>query len=155
MSKVLLKAGEAARELDENIHTLRNWVRDFRPHIPLEKDEGSGYNMYGEEALSVLRTIKKLIREQGYSTRQVEYYLSGQGGYPDAEPVSVSDLAEIKDMLQQQKDFNAELVKRLDQQQQYIEKALQARDESLTQTLRQMQIQRLEEAKRPWWKKLF
>ena len=70
-------------------------------------------------------------------------------------------IAEIKSSLEEQKEFNAELLKRLDQQQQYIDKRLEERDRLLMDSINkslatQKQIAATrEEKKQGFWARLF
>ncbi|MGN7943241.1 DUF3967 domain-containing protein [Virgibacillus sp. 6R] len=66
----------------------------------------------------------------------------------------------LTDMNEKQNKFNEELLKRLEQQQKYIDSKLNERDKILLESLRQSQeTQRLlaataEEKKKPWWTKI-
>lgn len=70
-------------------------------------------------------------------------------------------VSKLLDHVERQEDFNRELLKRLEEQQRYIEERIDKRDRLLMQTLReyQQQTQKLiaatEEEKLPWYKKLF
>jgi Predicted transcriptional regulators len=74
-----LKVNEVASELNETAHVIRNWTRYFKQYLSLIKGEKNNYNLYPPEAMEVLRTIQRLHRQQGYSTRQIKNYLSGGG----------------------------------------------------------------------------
>lgn len=159
MDKYLL-VKEVAAEINESVHTVRNWVRDFREHIPLVKND-VGYNQYGPDAVAVLMTIKRLHRDHGYTGKQISYYLDS-GGKAFAEEVAAAapaleEISEIKEMLRQQLEFNRRLIERLDEQQQNFEKWTQERDALITKTLRDMQEQRrlLSDSKRPFWQGWF
>lgn len=161
-----LKVNEVANELKETPHVIRNWTRDFKHLIPLEKGE-NGYNFYPPEAMVVLRAIQKMAREQGYSTRQIENHLSGgelaaAAEQMEAPAAATAEIAELKEMMQQlierqeqqekqQREFNRALIDRLDQ-----------RDKQTTEYMTERRQERLEskqqdrqEEKKPWWKRFF
>src|SRR5690625_5160745 len=112
-----LKVNEVANLLGESVHIIRNWIRDFKDHLRLEKNAAE-YNLFSEDAVAILRTIQKMHREQGYSRKQIEFFLASGGKEFGPAPVAAaSDLDEIKDHLQRLDDFNRELLRRLDEQQ--------------------------------------
>lgn len=144
MDEIKLTVSQVAQMVGENIHTVRNWVRDFRDLIPLEKDD-RGYNIFNEQAMQVMHRIKKMYREQKLTTKQIRAILTGASNPAEsvAASVEIDLVAEIKQMMQQQQDFNRELVERLDR-----------RDRQLTETLKAIQLQRLQND-RSWFRKLF
>lgn len=143
MEEVKLTVAQAAQQIGETVHTVRNWLKDFRPYIPVDKTP-SGYNLFTQDGINALNKIKKMFREQNLSTKQIEAILSGaeKPTVPtQAEPIDV-----IREMLDEQKRFNAELLVRLDEQN-------QRRDQQLMLVLAEIREQkRLTARKKPWWK---
>jgi DNA-binding transcriptional MerR regulator len=133
-----LTVKDAAKEIGETSAVVRNWIRDFKTLIPTEKGE-NGYHMFGPEALGVLRTIKKLHREQGFSTKMIEHFLAtGEqvGATKEIEEVKPGQLDAIQSMLetilekqQQNEDMNRIIMQRMDER----EKRLDDRDKLLTE----------------------
>lgn len=148
-----LKVNEVSSELEETPNIIRNWLREFKAYIPVEKAD-NGYNLFTPAAVDVLRTIQKLHREQGYSTRQIEHYLATGGEIAVAvatDPVRPGEVDELKSMIQQlmqqqqrQEGFNQELLNRMDQ-----------RDQMLTEYMaerRQLMQREKEQENRRWWR---
>ncbi len=167
----LLTVKEVASLVDESVHVVRNWLKEFKTYIPLEKSD-AGYNLFNEQAINVIQTIKELHRKNGYSIKQIEHYLMTGGKEfvprpsPAAEELLANELKEIRsnmkeihNMLEQQEKFNRALVEKLDKQQQYIDESIKSRDEILMKTIRELQeTKRIEAAKeeenpnKKWWK---
>lgn len=157
-----LKVNEVASQLGESPNVIRNWVRDFKDHIPLVKAP-NGYNLYPKEAVAVLLSIQKMARVQGYSTRQIEFYLSGGEVASAAEEVpaaAAAEIGELREMMQQlidrqdqqeqqQREFNKALIDRLDQRDKLLTDYVgERRQERL-----EMKQQQREEVKKPWYKR--
>lgn len=149
-SKVLY-VKQVSALLGETDHTIRNWLRDFRQYIPTIKLD-NGYNGFGEEAINVLKSIQRLSRELKYSAKQIDRYLATDGKeFASAESIAspalvnefTKEITELKEMMQQQQQFNKTLVDRLDAQQRYIEESLNKRDQVLMQALQEMKESRL------------
>ncbi|WP_127490231.1 MerR family transcriptional regulator [Paenibacillus ehimensis] len=163
LSQKKLKVKEVAVILGETDDVVRNWLKELEPYIPIEKNEKTGYRLFGEEAVARMRQIKQMHRVQGYTIRQIEAYLATgeifSGNAPEAPDAVRIELAEVKELLHQQIEIQKELVRRLDQQQNYIDQALKAHDENLMRTLRTLQEAKQEAAaakkKRGWlfWRK--
>ncbi|WP_298737679.1 MerR family transcriptional regulator [uncultured Chitinophaga sp.] len=168
-----LKVNEVASELNETAHVIRNWTRYFKQYLSLIKGEKNNYNLYPPEAMEVLRTIQRLHRQQGYSTRQIKNYLSGGELAAAAEPVvnlptapdEVAELrahiAQLLEYQQRQEEFNRLLLHQLEQR----ELRDQARDKLITEyitesrearTRAQLEIRAAEkeqehQKKKRWW----
>lgn len=143
MEEVKLTVSQVAQEIGESVHTVRNWLRDFRTYIPTEKTE-SNYNLFTQEGINSLNRIKKMYREQNLSTKQIEAILSGA-----EKPVvqnEIESISIIREILDEQKRFNEELVARIEEQN-------QRRDQQLMIVLSGLREQnRLKGKKKPWWK---
>lgn len=144
MSEIKLTVSQVAQEIEESVHTVRNWLSYFRVYIPFEKSP-SGYNLFTQDAVNSLHRIKKMYREQNLSTKQIEAILSGAEKPTVPEKIESTDM--IREILDEQKRFNAELLARLDEQ-------TQRRDQQLMLVLSELREQRkqLQSKKKPWWK---
>lgn len=142
---------EVALYLDESPNIVRNWMKELRVHIPLEKNE-SGYNVFNEKALEVMKIIKQLHREQNYSIRQIEHYFATGG--ESIKPVPSKEVGEIlaeelkalknevsrlREYSEKQENFNKLLIEQLQKQQDYIDNKLEKRDQQLLETIREVQ----------------
>lgn len=124
---VKLTVKQVADEIGENVHTVRNWIRDFKAYIPLEKSAG-GFNLFNQDSMKVVLSIKKKYREQGLSTKQIQAILSGA-----ALPVEEkkSDIEIITERLERQEKILSEMWQMQRAQNDYIENSIRARDEKL------------------------
>lgn len=161
MSEIKLTVTQAAKNLGETTHILRNWLKDFRPYIPTEKAD-NGYNLFTQDGIDVLMRIKKMYREQNLTTKQIEAILAGadKPTVRDEQAAAIETMDGVRELLEQQREFNAELLKRMDAQHEQFEKFVQRRDEQIMYVLRELQESREQkrlEARRqlPWWKRWF
>lgn len=139
--QVKLTVKEAAVAIGETSTTVRNWMRELKPYIPLKKAE-NGYNLFDEEALEAIRQIKKLHREQGFSINQVKTYFDSGGELfkpVNTEEKMQKDIEELKEQMKKQLDFNKVLVEQLEKQQTYIDEKLNERDRKLMEHIREQQ----------------
>lgn len=136
MEEVKLTVSQVAQEIGEPVYTVRNWLKEFRPYIPVEKSPG-GYNLFNQEAINVINRIKKMYREQNLSTRQIEAILSG-ADKPTVPDDPVQTWADVRELLEEQRKFNVALLERLDQQRQQFEDFVRRRDEQLIMVLREL-----------------
>lgn len=159
-----LTVKEAAQQVQESPHVIRNWMRELKNHIQTKKG-GNNYHYFNQEAIERLLLIKTLIREQGYSLKQVNYFLStGEDPLipeetPEQQNKVLDDLQEIKVKLEKQEQFNQALLKKLEEQNQYINDSINRRDKQLLNAMRQMTQTRLETSatseKKSFWTRLF
>ena len=143
--QVKLTVKEAAVEIGETAVTIRNWMRELKPYIPVKKAE-NGYNLFDEEALEAIRQIKKLHREQGYSINQVKTYLDSGGEVfkpLNTEEQMQKDIDELKEKMRKQKEFNETLVRQLKKQQTYIDDRIKDQDHKLTVVIQEHQEETL------------
>ena len=142
---------EVANLLDESPNVIRNWMKELREYIPLMKNE-SGYNVFSHEALEKMNSIKMMHRQQNYSMKQIKHYFAtgGEAFQPLPEKGPDESLAEelrrmreeiqfLREDAKKQQEFNQALVKKLDDQQTYIEDKLEARDRKLMEALNETQ----------------
>jgi DNA-binding transcriptional MerR regulator len=137
--QVKLTVKEAAEAIGESAVTVRNWMRELKPYIPLKKAE-NGYNLFDAEALEIIRQIKKLHREQGYSINQVKTYFDSGGELfkpVNTEEQMQKDIEELKEKMRKQKEFNEVLVRQLKNQQTYIDDKLKEQDHRLTAAMKE------------------
>ncbi|ALA55239.1 helix-turn-helix domain-containing protein [Shouchella clausii] len=148
-SDLSLTVKEAANHIGETPYVIRNWLRILKGHIPTTQGE-NGYHYFNEEAVERLLLIKQLSRDQGYSLKQIEYYLAtGDDPLKPEKPPEDAILIELKainEHIKLQKEFNQALVQKLEQQQHYIDTSLARRDNQLLESIRELQKARIETA---------
>ena len=66
--------GEVEKLLKVKSHVLRFWEESFSQVKPLKRK--GGRRLYSEDIINVLRIIKNLINEEGYTVKGVKKYLS-------------------------------------------------------------------------------
>jgi DNA-binding transcriptional MerR regulator len=152
--------------------TIRRYIQKFNDFFPYKG--GSRSRRYEETAIKILVRIKNLF-DSGYETDQVDATLRNEfpmvvdDGNNEKETntptlATAEDIAEIKEALKAQSEFNKLLVEKLEQQQSYIEESLNKRDRVLMNSVRAMQEERkllLETAasketeKKGFWSRLF
>lgn len=136
--------------------TCRRYLSTFEAFF-LTKG-GNRLKKYEERAVDVLLRIKQLY-EDGGSKDEIhkallnDFPLVVSGDKEDGEEQQTSivptlatgeDIESIKIALQQQEKFNEELLKRLDQQAEYIKKSLESRDQALLTAIRESQQAKIE-----------
>ncbi len=81
----------AAKELDVATHVLRFWESKFPQLQPIKK---SGRRYYGPEHMALLKRIKTLLHEQGYTIKGVQGVLKKPGVVKEAKaptPVAAAE----------------------------------------------------------------
>lgn len=66
--------GEVEKILQVKPHILRFWEDSFVQVKPLKRK--GGRRLYSEDIINILRIIKKLINDEGYTIKGVKKYLS-------------------------------------------------------------------------------
>lgn len=156
---------ELCARLDISDSTLRKWC------IALEKQNYSftrteqNRRLFVEQDLEVLDYLKELIQNRKMSLENASIIVESRfcdvrssTGTPSVPPVPGSNDKEVIGLLnthiEKQEQLNQELLKRLDEQSQYINKRLNQqderlakRDESLMGTMNQLMEQRKEQIK--------
>ena len=74
---------EVAAELDLPQHVLRFWESRFPQVRPLKR--GGGRRYYRPEDVQLLRAIRELLYDDGYTIKGVQKLLRGGGVRPEAE----------------------------------------------------------------------
>ncbi|MBZ0113816.1 MAG: MerR family transcriptional regulator [Thermoanaerobaculia bacterium] len=97
--KLFYRIGEACKKLDIQPYVLRYWETEFSVLSP--KKSRSGQRVYSEEELALIRRIKELLYEEGYTIagakKKLESELDGNdqllpsAGEGTAEVVPVVD----------------------------------------------------------------
>jgi len=131
---VRLTVKQVAAEIGESVHTVRNWIRDFRPYLHLVKSEG-GYNLFTKDSLEVIQSIKKKYRDQGLSTKQIQAILSGAVLPVEEEK---SDYEKLSVRLERHEAALLEILRLQREQNEMIERSLRARDEKLMIVMREL-----------------
>lgn len=164
--ELLLTVKEAAQQINESPHVLRNWLRELKSHIQTVKGKNN-YHYFDKAAIERLLLIQKLSRDQGYSIKQIDYYLAtGENPLePEDQPKNqdkiLQELQDLKDNFKKQEQFNQALLQKLEEQSNYIKESLNKRDQQLMQTMKDMQQARIEASatqevkKKSLWKRLF
>jgi DNA-binding transcriptional MerR regulator len=85
-SKLFVKIGEACKELDIQPYVLRYWETEFPPLSP-DKSR-SGQRVYSEEDLVIIRRIKELLYEEGFTIAGAKKKLESElaSGGPKTRP---------------------------------------------------------------------
>ena len=66
--------GEVTKLTKVQPHVLRFWEQNFTQLSPIKRK--GGRRLYSEDDINIVRTIKKLINEEGYTVKGVKNYLS-------------------------------------------------------------------------------
>jgi DNA-binding transcriptional MerR regulator len=90
--KLYYKIGEACKELDIQPYVLRYWETEF-PALSPSKSK-SGQRVYSAEDLELIRRIKELLYEEGYTIAGAKKKLEGEA--PN-RPRAVPDVDEDDD----------------------------------------------------------
>ena len=64
--------GEVEKILKVKPHVLRFWEESFSQVKPLKRK--GGRRLYSEDVINILRIIKKLVNDEGYTIRGVQKY---------------------------------------------------------------------------------
>ena len=96
--------GEMAEELNVRTHILRYWEEQFPMLRPLTR--AGGRRHYRPSDVSLLRTINRLLNDEGYTIKGARKYLESGGGSvaPAAssnieQPFDIEALRAIRDRL--------------------------------------------------------
>lgn len=168
------RASELAEQLHINRNTLRRWLIQYEDYLNT-KLEGNTKFVH-ESSLPAIELIKECYKKQ-MQEHEIKDLLAKSheipknvqateenAVQPKNEQRFEQELNEVKTLLQQQQEFNKQLVERLNEQQKYIEKRMDARDQHLMSMVREIQDtkQTLLEAaatkeveKKNWWSRLF
>jgi len=127
--RLYYKIGEACKQLDIQPYVLRYWETEF-PALSPNKSK-SGQRVYSEKELEIIRRIKQLLYEEGYTIAgakkklEAELAAGGPGETPEEERKSGSgngaadtaaerQLEELREGIQEVLGEARELLQRLD-----------------------------------------
>lgn len=85
--RLYYKIGEACKQLDIQPYVLRYWETEF-PALSPNKSK-SGQRVYSEKELEIIRRIKQLLYEEGYTIAGAKKKLEGElaaGGVEEGGP---------------------------------------------------------------------
>ena len=96
---------EAATELELETHVLRFWETKFKQLSPIRRNGGRRF--YRPQEIALLRRIKSMLHEEGYTIKGVQTYLKKNRTKDDAlKPETVitgrkmvEELREIRNLL--------------------------------------------------------
>ena len=83
--KIYYKIGEACKNLDIQPYVLRYWETEF-PMLRPDKSS-SGQRVYTEKDLAVIRRIKELLYDEGYTIAGAKKKLESDSARPGPRPV--------------------------------------------------------------------
>ncbi len=125
--------------------SCRRYLSEFDEFFSVKG--GSRVKKYEEQAVNVIRRIKHLYdegkdKDEIYNVLINEFPLvvnDDEQRNIDSVPglATSEDIAMIKESLEEQKKFNADLLKRLDRQQEYIDQSMKKRDQELILTMQE------------------
>lgn len=89
--RLYYKIGEACKQLDIQPYVLRYWETEF-PALSPNKSK-SGQRVYSEKELEIIRRIKQLLYEEGYTIAGAKKKLEAElaAGGPEDEPGAAGD----------------------------------------------------------------
>ncbi|MEM1180739.1 MAG: MerR family transcriptional regulator [Acidobacteriota bacterium] len=115
--QLFYKIGEACKQVDIQPYVLRYWETEF-PFLKPDKSK-SGQRVYSERELDIVRRIKELLYEEGYTIAGAKKKLEGElrddsEGRPQlATPTPSSSDAPASNELQTELDSAREKIKTL------------------------------------------
>lgn len=155
---------QVATRLNETPNIIRNWLRELKPYIPVEKGNNN-YTYFNQEGIDKLLLIQKMSREQGYSIKQIEFYFATgedpikmESINPEFKNEILRKFDNMEELLKQQQEFSKALLTKLDKQQHYIDDSIKKRDEHLLEHIKSLQQAKIETAateKKGFFSKLF
>jgi DNA-binding transcriptional MerR regulator len=98
-AKLYRKIGEACRILDIQPYVLRYWETEFAALAPSKSR--SGQRVYTERELEIIRRIKQLLYEEGYTIAGAKKKLDSEleSGGPLEAPVAAEESSDDGDSL--------------------------------------------------------
>ena len=88
--------GEMAEELNVRTHILRYWEEQFPMLRPLTR--AGGRRHYRPSDVSLLRTINRLLNDEGYTIKGARKYLESGGGSVAVAPAASSHIEQPFDI---------------------------------------------------------
>lgn len=141
---------DIAEILEEEPHTIRNWLKELEGYIPFTKKK-NGYRIFKKDGLERFQLIKHLNRDQEYTLKEIALYLDtgGEAFKPvpeiSADSILADEMRRMRERLDQLEERDKKrdevlmnLAEQLTKQNAYIEHTLQERNENLTAAMREM-----------------
>jgi len=141
---------DIAEILEEEPHTIRNWLKELEGYIPFTKKK-NGYRIFKKDGLERFQLIKHLNRDQEYTLKEIAFYLDTGGEafkpVPEirADSILADEMRKMRERLDQLEERDKKrdevlmnLAEQLTKQNAYIEHTLQERNENLTAAMREM-----------------
>ena len=89
-AKAYRTISEVAEELDLAAHVLRFWETKFPEVSPMKR--GGGRRYYRPEDIDLLKRIKALLYDEGYTIKGVQSYIKKGGKTPTFDAVVAKDI---------------------------------------------------------------
>lgn len=143
-----ITVSEVSEKINVPVETVRRYLRQFSLYLKVKKVHKK--YLVHDDSLTVLETIRQLYAE-GKNAEEIENILATSGAAmtitvknnDESMTVSVADeLKEIKKALEEQKQFNKQLLEQIQKQNEYINQRLEERDKLLMESLKQTLEQR-------------
>ena len=144
-----MTVSEVSEKINVPVETVRRYLRQFSLYLKVKKMHKK--YLIHDDSLTVLETIRQLYAE-GKNAEEIENILATSGATmtftvkdDDDEWMTVNvanELKDIKKSLEEQKQFNKQLLEQIQKQNEYINKRLEERDKLLMESLRQSLEQR-------------
>ncbi|WP_273122703.1 MerR family transcriptional regulator [Bacillus weihaiensis] len=141
---------DIAEIIDENPHTIRNWIKELEGYIPFERKR-NGYRVFKNDGLERFKLIKHLNRDQEYTLKEIALYLDTGGEAfkvipePSADSMLAEEMRKMRERIddlekrdRERDDILKAIAEQLSKQNAYIEHTLKERDENLTSAMREM-----------------
>jgi len=153
-------AKETSDEFNISGSTLRKWCLSLEKHGYEFTRGEQNRRLFSEKDLESLKYFQELIQVKNMSLENASIIISSRfkesrssTGTPSVRAESVQNnedsptLEKLTEYIQQQERFNQELLKRLDEQSEYINNRLDQRDNALMETMNKLHEQRKKEMK--------
>ncbi|MGG3879616.1 MerR family transcriptional regulator [Bacillus smithii] len=138
-----MTVSEVSEKINVPVETVRRYLRQFSLYLKVKKMHKK--YLIHDDSLTVLETIRQLYAE-GKNAEEIENILATSGAtmtitvQGDDEWMTVNVAEELKDIkksLEEQKQFNKQLLEQIQKQNEYINKRLEERDKLLMESLKQ------------------
>ncbi len=103
--RAYLSISEVAKDLEVATHVLRFWEGKFKQIKPMKRAGGRRY--YGPQDIALLRSIRSLLYDEGYTIKGVQTYLRKHTkdeiksvAAPAASVQILTELQSIRDLLE-------------------------------------------------------
>lgn len=97
IEKRYFSMGEVCDQLDLTPTQIRYWDKEF-PQLNIRKDNG-GNRIFTKEDIELLRVIKQLVKEQGYTIEGARHRLEYEGSLLKKRSQAIERLKELRGFL--------------------------------------------------------